>query len=177
MTNIGIQNLVDALARHTRLVQEGNWVVGSGATTTTIPVTLADGTPISLSAAIQAQLAPLIIEFTDGSNRGTTRQVVAVGSDGTLNLDTAVGNAPTSGTAFVLMGAARTNTESQSVSDLTVAPNTRAFLASGDETAFHLVTVNGTYRINGALYASTLTVNLGGEVINGPESNITLEAF
>lgn len=177
MTNIGIQNLIDALARHTRVTVEGNWVVGAGATTSTIPVTLADGTPISLSPPIQEQLTFLTIEFTDGSNRGTTRQVVSVGSDGTLNLDTAVANVPTSGTTFVLMGAPILASNGSAVSDLTVASGTRAFVASGDETAFHLVTVNGTYRINGAVYATTLTVNLGGEVINGPDSSITLEAF
>lgn len=178
MTNIGIQNLIDALARHTRITVEGNWVVGASATTTAIPATLPDGTAVNLSAPIQDQLSGLIMEFTDGANRGTTRQVVSIDAAGTLQLDSAVGTAPAQGDSFVLMaGTIDPGVASQMVGNMTVGAGTQAFLSSGDEAAFNLITVNGTYRINGSLYGTTLTVNLGGEVICGDTCAITMSAF
>ena len=51
------------------------------------------------------------------------------------------------------------------------------FVASGDEVAYNTLTVNGTYRVNGAAYVSGLVVNLGGTVIVGDNGQITSGAF
>lgn len=105
MSGIGLSDLKAALSDHTRTVSQGNWQVGSGATTTSIPVELvnpAAGT-VGLSAKAQTDLTGATIEFRSGKNAGQTFGVTAVSSSGTLTLDAALPYAPAQGDSFVLI--------------------------------------------------------------------------
>ncbi len=181
--SLGAQNLYETASRHTRRILEDNWVTGSSATTTTIPVVLADGSSVNLSQDIQDQLVGAAIEFTSGANRGVTRQVVAVASDGTLTLDSALLGAPGSGVSFTLLdlsnpASSQTSGGGTPVADCTIPPGTRVFLASGHEEGVDTVSVRGTYRINGMLYAGDdWTQHAGSALILGSGSHVVLHSW
>lgn len=65
----------------------------------------------------------------------------------------------------------------QLVQDATVGAAQIGFIASGTEVAYVTATVDGIYRVNGALYCRTLVVNLGGTLIVGDSGQITSGAF
>lgn len=98
-----------ALSHHTRTVLQDNWEVGNGATTTVIPVTLANpgGKAVDITGQVSAELAGATIEFVSGLNLGASRNVLSATSTGTLTLDTALATAPAQGDRFVLMRAVR----------------------------------------------------------------------
>lgn len=182
--SLGIQNINQALSRHTRPIVEDDWIVGANATTTVIPVTLADGTAVSLSSAVQDILTGVAIELIDGTNRGVTRQVVAISASGTLTLDSALPGAPGSGIALVLIdlaasaGSGSNSNAIGTVDDVTIPANTRSFLASGEEIGVGTVDVYGAYRINGAIYAGDdWTQHEGSRVVLGAGSKVVLNAW
>ena len=65
----------------------------------------------------------------------------------------------------------------QLVQNGTISSTQTGFVASGDEVSYLTLTVDGTWRVNGAAYLSTLVVNLGGTVIVGDGGEITTGSF
>lgn len=207
MNQIGLQDLREGLANKTRSIAQGNWAVGANSTTTTINAVLANplNTPINLSAAVTADLTGAHIEFTSGTNLGSQRQVTAISTGAVLTLDAALAAVPDPGDTFVVLttvavsvtasdniaqvGGVAVPTDfagnavvpttqfDQLVQNGTVGSTQTGFVASGDEVAYLTLTVNGTYRVNGAAYLQSLVVNLGGTVIVGANGQITTGAF
>ncbi|MDA8118450.1 MAG: hypothetical protein M0Z85_00030 [Gammaproteobacteria bacterium] len=206
-SGIGLQNVRDIMANGTRSAQETNWVVGADSTTTVINAVLANplGTAVNLSAAVTAALTGNLIEFTSGLNLGVQRQVTALTTAGVITLDAALPSTPAVGDAYVIMPAVSVEVDApeniaqvggvavptdfagnpvvpttqfdQLVQNGTVGSTQTGFVASGDEVAYDTLTVNGTYRVNGAAYLQSLVVNLGGTVIVGATGQITSAAF
>lgn len=104
LDGIAIANLQEALSHHTRMAIQDNWQVGTGATTTTIPVTLRNpnGTAIDITGAVATDMQGARVEFTSGLNIGVSRLVNSAANDGTLTLDTALPYSPASGDLFVV---------------------------------------------------------------------------
>lgn len=63
------------------------------------------------------------------------------------------------------------------VNDKVINAYQTSFIASGEEAAYDTLTVNGVYRVNGAVYLNNLTLADGANLILGDDANITLEAF
>lgn len=207
MGDIGIQSLQDSLSTRTRSVAQGNWAVGPGSTTSTIYAVLANpfGSAVNLSAAIQAALTDSIMEFTSGLNLGSMREIASITADGVITLDAALNQTPAAGDTFTILNAVEVSvTAPENISEVggvavptdfagnpvvptthfdqlvqngTVGATQTGFVASGDEVAYLTLTVNGTYRVNGAAYLQSLVVNLGGTVIVGESGQITTGAF
>lgn len=206
-SGIGLQNVRDIMANGTRSAQETNWVVGADSTTTVINAVLANplGTAVNLSAAVTAALTGNLIEFTSGLNLGVQRQVTALTTAGVITLDAALPSTPAVGDAYVIMPAVSVEVDApeniaqvggvavptdfagnpvvpttqfdQLVQNGTVGSTQTGFVASGDEVAYDTLTVNGTYRVNGAAYLNNLTLADGANLILGDGAQITLEAF
>lgn len=121
MSGFGIGNLTQALAQHTRQIAQDNWQVGSGATTTSIPVVLRNpsGTAVNVAGQAGQDLVGATVEFVSGANIGSSRAITAVASNGTLTLDTALDVAPASGDLFVVIkGINVTATASENISQV-----------------------------------------------------------
>lgn len=198
MSGIGLSDLKAALSDHTRTVSQGNWQVGAGATTTSVPVELvnpAAGT-IDLSANVQTALKGATIEFRSGQNVGATRSVTDVSSSGTLTLDAALSYAPAQGDSFVLIQAMEISvTAPENVAQIggqTVPGNpigtrgaatpTYATLVGGDDgTDLHGLKTDTNGRIEESnLYASTGTAGAatpGGVIQVGGTDGTDLRAL
>ena len=103
--SVGIGTLKAIASQHTRDVLQDNWMVGNGATTTSVPVQERNpgGHAIDVTGQAANEVAGSLIEFVSGLNQGVSRQVLSVASDGTLTLDTALPNTPSQGDLFVLL--------------------------------------------------------------------------
>jgi hypothetical protein len=178
----------------------GAWITGSVAASPTPTTTQFAVTGYDFTAAPSLAGALVIVGQA-------TRRVgqIASNSGATLTLSTALASAPAVGDPVLIFPEVSVNfsgaeniaevggqavpadfsgnarvpvTEyNQQVFNGTIASTQTGFLASGDEAAYLTLTVNGTYRVNGALYLSSLIVNLGGRVIVGPTGQITTGAF
>ena len=207
MSDLSIRGIETALSHHSRAVLQDNWEVGNGATTTVIPVTLANpgGKAVDVTGQVAAELTGATVEFISGLNLGASRNVLSATSAGTLTLDTALATAPAQGDRFVLMRAVRlevtapenlTQVGSQNVpvddsglarvpvtdfatevNNATVAAGAIRFVASGDERAYNTYTINGTMRVNGSLLTQSLSIGSGGKLILGSGATVTAGAF
>lgn len=195
MANVlAIGDLERAMAR------AGGWIAASVAPTPTPTTTTFAITGYSLTGAPSLAGAIVIVGYP-------TRQVGSVASiaGSTLTLSTALANAPTAGDPVAIYPLANINaTVSENVADVggvavpidfagnPVLPTTQfdqlvqdgtiqgtqiGFVASGDEVSYATLTVDGTWRVNGAAYLGTLVVNLGGTVIVGDTGSITTGSY
>lgn len=105
MSDIGLQNLYEALGNRARVTIQGNWKVGAVPTTTSIPVLLRNPADkaVDLTGSASSSMVGATIEFTSGANIGVSRTITAVASDGTLTLDTALATAPTVDDLFTIL--------------------------------------------------------------------------
>lgn len=118
MSDLSIRGIQRALADHSRRTTIGDWVVASGATTTSIPTTKTDGTAVNLSSDVITDLTDSMIAFeAPGANEGVYRHVTAVTSGGTLTLDEALPHGPSKGDPFTILA--------QMQVDVTSAENVR----------------------------------------------------
>ncbi len=120
MSGFGIGNLTQALAQHTRQIAQDNWQVGSGATTTVLPVVLRNpsGTAVNVAGRAGQDLVGATAEFVSGANIGSSRAITAAANDGTLTLDTELNTAPASGDLFVVIKGNVTATASENISQV-----------------------------------------------------------
>ena len=178
----GYSNWAHLLARHTRSVLQGNWAAAAAADAgaTTVTGALADHaalTPTVLASQAGAYTGATL-EWTGGANAGVLTTILAVSTSGTtttLTLADALPNAVGLGDTFVVYAAMVT--ESLTVANRVVGAGQLVAVASGDEVFWNAVTVNGTLRINGAVYAGSVVVNLGGLIIFGDTGQLTTGAF
>lgn len=130
----------------------------------------------SVSTGTPGDALPAQAQQVAGSD-GTDLRVLKTDTDGTAQADiTKVGGAdvPTDFAGNPVIGTTRFD---QLVQDATIASTQTGFVASGEEVAYGTLTVNGTWRVNGAAYLQALVVNLGGRVILGDQGQITTGAF
>lgn len=167
MNGIGALNFQVGLSRHTRDILEDNWQVGTGATTSVLPCTLANpsGTTIGLTGGVQTRLQGSICEFTSGANVGQSAVVSSVSADGTITLDAALPHTPAEGDTFVLVQG-----------DLPGAIDLVALAILSDQSAatdFGEFTAPfaGTVSVLVSL-ATTSTVNLMATPVGGSQVNI-----
>ena len=112
-----------------------------------------------------------------GGSDGTDLRVFKTGTDGTLQQNlTQVGNQAVP-TDFTGNAALPVTQFDQLVQNGTIGSTQTGFVASGDEVAYLTLTVNGTWRVNGAAYLQSLVVNLGATVIVGDTGQITSASF
>lgn len=207
MSDMSLKGMETALSHHTRAILQDNWEVGNGATTTVIPVTLANpgGKAVDITGQVSAELTGATVEFISGLNIGASRNVLSATSTGTLTLDTALSAAPAQGDRIVLMRAVRlevtapenikqvggtnvpvddsgnarvpTTDYRLNVNTATVAAGQIRYLATGNEEAYNVLMVNGYYRAGGSLLANNMTIGAGGKVVVGSNGEIKLGAF
>lgn len=89
-------------ARSTLMTRGRQYQVGSGATTTSIPIQTSSGLALVLSSAVQSALANSRFIIVIGTQQ-VEAVVTAVSASGTLTLDSALPSAPAQGTEFVLI--------------------------------------------------------------------------
>lgn len=145
--NLGFSSTISAIASS----------VANGVTTTTL--TLADAVPNSMNNGDQFEI------YTAQEVTVTAPENIAEVGGVAVPTDFA-GNSVVPTTHF-----------DQQVQNGTISSTQTGFVASGDEVAYLTLTVNGTYRVNGAAYLQSLVVNLGGTVIVGATGQITTGAF
>lgn len=130
----------------------------------------------SVAAGVPGGAVPPQAQQVGGSD-GTDLRVLKTGTDGTLQQNlTQVGNQAVP-TDFAGNAALPVTHFDQLVQNGTIGSTQTGFVASGDEVAYLDLTVNGTWRVNGAEYLSNLTLADGANVILGDGAAITLEAF
>ena len=188
----------DLLSNYTAHVLEGHWVVGSNESSgsqqfyVTIAHTNYDpsqgvvpliGADASLFVGARILFGPGIVSAGGGQNFGfstTVAEVTTSGGQTFVRITDAVPHALTAGdgiTIYESVGAGA-SADTHLVHSYQVASGSRAFVASGDEVAYHQVDVYGTYRINGAVYAgSNWTQHAGSRVILGSGSKVVLNAW
>lgn len=108
---IGIGNLQEALSRYTRQVIISNWMVASGSDLSTIVPAYVNpaAATIDVTGQTATDLVGARIEFIDGANVGSIRELTGVQDNGTMSLDSPLPNAPSAGDHFVLLQGPRIN--------------------------------------------------------------------
>lgn len=147
--------------------------VGSGATTTSIPI--AD------RVYLASQWAGGVIYWLTGANAGSYSPV-ADNTPTQLTLAGAAPNPPAVGDLVLLLTPSEASGAGAQLGQLQVSNGTVPAAAiwditSGDEVAFDGLTVDGTLRVDGSLLLNTLTIDAGGTTIYGPASTVLIGAF
>ena len=154
------------------IVQVGNTDVPTVNGIPSVPV-VEEG---SVSAGKPGDAPPSQAQQVAGSD-GTDLRVLKTDTDGTAQADITKVNGTDVPTDFAGNPVIGTTRFDQLVQDATIASTQTGFVASGEEVAYGTLTVNGTWRVNGAAYLQALVVNLGGRVILGDQGQITTGAF
>lgn len=205
--SLGTLDLFDALLRTSQAVASDWMVAADAAAgTTTITVALLDSVDPSGAALIptigasdQASFIGARVVWLSGTNQGFTTRITAIASTlnsaglattTTLTLADALPAKASGPTYTVATTGAITGpdgdvlaiyrapiTDTVTVENRVVGAGQIVAIASGDEVFWNTVTVNGTLRVNGTLYASTLTVDLGGTVLVGDTGQLTTGAY
>ena len=102
---IGQVNLEHIASNFTRNVFIGNVAVGSGATTTTIPLTLYNpaGKAVSFSANVQQRLVGSVLEFLTGVNQGILAEITGATANSVTIESGVITTAPAQGDRVVIL--------------------------------------------------------------------------
>lgn len=174
MSDIASKNLEFALSRHTRSVLQSNWQVGTGATTTVIPVTLRNpsGVAVDVTGQVASDMDGGTVEFVSGANLGSQRNVIACAANGQLTLDTALTTAPSQGDQFVIIRAVRLQvTAPENVTQVggqpVPSPGGVAYLPTTNSPQSILAVASGAIAANGALLSAVYAVPANGSIVIG----------
>lgn len=130
----------------------------------------------SISEGVPGDAAPAQAQQVAGTD-GSDLRALLTDTDGTThdNITKVAGIAVP--TDFAGNPVLPTTQFDQLVQNGTIGSTQTGFVASGDEVAYDTLTINGTYRVNGAAYLNNLTLADGATLILGDGATITLEAF